>query len=174
MAELTIRPAVAGDAEAVERLRVAGWKTAYRGIIPDAFLDSLPADVERRRARTRQRREGALDSVAVRDETVVGWVAAGPCRDDDRQEPHQGEIYACYVLPRCWRGGVGRLLMAHATEALAASGRGDIMLWVLEANVAARCFYETCGFRPDGSRKLADFGELVPEVRYRREVPAPP
>jgi hypothetical protein len=89
MAELTIRPAVAGDAEAVERLRVAGWKTAYRGIIPDAFLDSMPVDVERRRARTRR-------------------------------------------------------------------------------------FYETCGFRPDGSRKLADFGEPVPEVRYRREVPAPP
>jgi ribosomal protein S18 acetylase RimI-like enzyme len=175
MAELIIRPYTDGDAEAVERLRVAGWKAAYRGMIPDAFLDSMPVDVETRRERSGRRPAGGVESMAVQDRTVVGWVAGGPSRDDDRQGAHQGEIYACYVLPWAWRGGVGSRLMAHATEALGAAGRGDVTLWVLEANQQARRFYEACGFRPDGRRKLLDFGELVPGMRYRRpgKVPVP-
>jgi GNAT superfamily N-acetyltransferase len=65
-------------------------------------------------------------------------VAAGPCRDDDRPRPHQGEIYACYVRPGWWRRGAGRLLFAHATSVLAQAGQDDVTLWLLEANRAAR------------------------------------
>jgi len=169
MGEVGIRPCAAQDAEAVETLRVDGWRTAYRGMIPDTFLDSMRVDAERRRGHIAQRPDGVLESVAVQDGTVVGWVAAGPCRDEDRQEPDKGEIYACYVLPRRWRGGIGRLLMSQATAALAAGGRDDISLWVLQANSAARRFYESCGFQPDGIRQLLDLGGPVPEVRYRRK-----
>jgi GNAT superfamily N-acetyltransferase len=140
-------------------------------MIPDAFLDSMPVDVEARRRRTTERAAGILESVAVRDGTVVGWVAAGPCRDGDRPGPDQGEVYACYVLPAWWRHGVGRILLTHATGALTASGRGDISLWVLEANKRARRFYESFGFAADGSRQLLDLGEPVPEVRYHRPPP---
>jgi GNAT superfamily N-acetyltransferase len=168
MAEVAIRACTLEDAAAVEGLRVAGWKSAYRGMIPDAYLDSLPVDVERRRRHTAERAEGAVESVAVQDGAILGWVAAGPCRDEDRPGPHQGEVYACYVLPDLWRHGIGQLLLAYANEALAQAGRGDITLWVLEANTGARRFYESFGFHPDGSRKLIDLGEPVPEVRYRR------
>lgn len=171
MAELAIRTCTSLDAAAVESLRVEGWKSAYRGMIPDAFLDSMPVDVEARRRRTTERAAGILESVAVRDGTVIGWVAAGPCRDGDRPGPDQGEVYACYVLPAWWRHGVGRILLTHATGALTASGRGDISLWVLEANKRARRFYESFGFAADGGRQLLDLGEPVPEVRYHRPPP---
>ena len=168
MAQVAVRACTVLDAEAVESLRVAGWKSAYRGMIPDAFLDSMPVDVDRRRRRTAERPDGVLESVAVVAGSVVGWVSAGPCRDDDRPGTHQGEIYACYVLPDWWRCGVGRLLLTHATGVLAQAGRDDVTLWVLEANSAARRFYETLGFHPDGSRNLLELGAPVPEVRYRR------
>ena len=99
---------------------------------------------------------------------LVGWVAAGPCRDDDRPQSHQGEVYACYVLPQRWRQGVGRLLFTHAAGVLAQAGRGDITLWVLEANSPARRFYESFGFHRDGGRQILDLGGPVAEVRYRR------
>jgi ribosomal protein S18 acetylase RimI-like enzyme len=172
LAEVSIRPGTVADAEAVERLRVAGWRQAYRGIIPDAVLDTMPVNVQRRRAQIAQPPAGVLETVAVRDGAIVGWLAAGPSRDEDRRGPDEGEIYACYVLPQQWRGGVGSLLMAHGTEALAAAGHGDITLWVLEANARARRFYEAFGFHPDGGHKLLDFGALVPEVRYRRPAAA--
>jgi hypothetical protein len=47
--QVVLRPCTVADAEAVERLPVSGWKAAYRGLVPDSFLDSMPADAGRRR-----------------------------------------------------------------------------------------------------------------------------
>jgi len=187
---------VPDDAEQVERLRVAGWQAAYRGILPDDYLDRMRVDGERRRlhmieqaaaaqkAAAREAatpeaamREGAagrrtapavvVESVAVQANAIVGWVVGGRCRDADRPGPQHGEIYAIYVLPEWWGRGAGRLLMAHAIRALTEAGRSDITLWVLEANQRARRFYVAAGFSPDGSHQVLDLGGPVTEVRYR-------
>jgi ribosomal protein S18 acetylase RimI-like enzyme len=187
---------VPDDAEQVERLRVAGWQAAYRGILPDDYLDRMRVDGERRRrhmieqaaaaqkaasreAATREAamREGAagrravpavvVESVAVQANAIVGWVVGGRCRDADRPGPQHGEIYAIYVLPEWWGRGAGRLLMAHAIRALTEAGRSDITLWVLEANQRARRFYAAAGFSPDGRHQVLDLGGPVTEVRYR-------
>jgi ribosomal protein S18 acetylase RimI-like enzyme len=157
------------DAEAVERLRIAGWQTAYRGIIPDDFLDGLAVDVARRRRRMAESVE-ISHSVATEDGAVVGWVSCGPCRDPDRAGSGQGEIFAIYVDPAAWRKGVGGQLMERALAVLVAAGRDDVTLWVLEANERARRFYEKFGFAPDGKRMLREFGVPVPEVRYWRSA----
>jgi len=172
MAGMAVRASVPEDAEAVERLRIAGWQTAYRGIIPDGYLDGLLVNVARRRRCLAELPADISDSVAVADGAVVGWIACGPCRGPDRIGLRYGEIFACYVHPGWWRKGVGRLLMDHAIEALVQAGRDDISLWVLEANDRARRFYATVGFGPDGARMLRDFGVPVAEVRYRRTVTA--
>ena len=44
-----IRQAHAGDAEAIAELHTLSWRGAYRGILPDSFLD-LEAEAERRAA----------------------------------------------------------------------------------------------------------------------------
>ena len=171
MAAVTIRACTVEDAHPVESLRVAGWQAAYRGIIPDWFLDTLPVDAERRRRVTAERAGEIAESVAELGQAVLGWVAAGPCRDDDRPGLDQGEVYACYVVPGQWRRGIGRLLLTHALGELGRAGRADVTLWVLEANSRARRFYESFGFSPDGSRQMLDLGCFVPEVRYRRPAP---
>ncbi len=175
------------DAEEVERLRVAGWQSAYRGIVPDEYLDRMRVDAGRRRrhmiSRARAgaaggtacgpagavagRPEGVVESVAVQANAIVGWVAGGPCRDADRPAPGQGEIYAIYVLPEWWGRGAGRLLMAHAVRELTSAGRRDITLWVLAGNQRGRRFYEAAGFRPDGAEQELDLGGPVTEVRYQ-------
>ena len=38
----SIRPASTADASAIARIHVAGWQSAYRDILPDEHLDSLP------------------------------------------------------------------------------------------------------------------------------------
>ena len=157
------------DADEIEWLRVAGWKLAYRGIVPDAFLYSMRIDAEHRRSLIagRMAADASVESVAVQSGAIVGWVVGHPCRDVDRTGPHQGEIHACYVLPEWWGNGVGRLLLSHATKALSEAGLDDITLWVLEANFRARRFYEACGFHPDGKRQFLNMGQPVPEVRYQ-------
>jgi len=168
----SIRAAEPADAEEVERLRVAGWQAAYRGILPDDYLNRMRVDGERRRRymikqATAAPRSVLVESVAVQADAIVGWVSAGRCRDADRPGPGHGEVYAIYVLPEWWGRGAGRLLMAHAVRALTEAGQPDITLWVLEANEQARRFYAAAGFRPDGARQLLDLGGPVTEVRYQ-------
>src|SRR6516162_11135159 len=151
MTGMTIRVSVPDDAEAVERLRIAGWRTAYRGILPDEYLDSLLVDVARRRQHMEKLPPDVVDEVAVTDGGVVGWIASGPCRDPDRKGPRYGEIFACYVHPDWSRKGTGRVLMGHAIDGLVRAGRDDISLWVLEGNDRARRFYEAFGFGSDGT-----------------------
>lgn len=170
MAAPSIRAAELADAEEVERLRVAGWQAAYRGILPDDYLNRMRVDGERRRRHmikqaTAAHRSVLVESVAVQADAIVGWVAGGRCRDADRPGPGHGEVYAIYVLPEWW--GRGGLLMAHAVRALTEAGQPDITLWVLEANEQARRFYAAAGFRPDGARQLLDLGGPVTEVRYQ-------
>jgi ribosomal protein S18 acetylase RimI-like enzyme len=172
VAEATIRPAVPGDAEPVERLRVAGWQAAYRGLLPDGYLDGMQVDAARRRARMTGPAAPRVEHVAVTGSTIVGWVAGGPCRDADRTAPQHGEVYACYVQPGWWGRGAGRLLLDRAVRDLAGAGLDDITLWVLEGNHRARRFYEGRGFRPDGARQWLDIGGPVPEVRYQAIRPA--
>jgi hypothetical protein len=85
--DVVIRPCAPEDADEIESLRVAGWRAAYRGIIPDAYLDGLPVDGERRRRLMIERGGEYSESVAVHDSEIVGWVAAGPSRDEDLTGP---------------------------------------------------------------------------------------
>jgi ribosomal protein S18 acetylase RimI-like enzyme len=163
----SIRAAGLEDAEDIEHLRVAGWQAAYRGILPDAYLDGMRVDVGRRRTQMTGRPATVVESVAVQAGAIVGWVVGGHTRDAFRARPGQGEIYGCYVQPEWWGRGVGRLLMTHAVTALAEAGLDDVTLWVLEDNQRARRFYEACGFQPDGTRQLLDIGGPVPELRYQ-------
>jgi ribosomal protein S18 acetylase RimI-like enzyme len=76
MAGVTVRASSPADAEAVEGLRIAGWKTAYQGIMPDDYLDSLPVDVGRRRRHLEDLPPGVTDEVAVADGTATDGTAA--------------------------------------------------------------------------------------------------
>ena len=72
MAAPSIRAAGPEDAEEVERLRVAGWQAAYRGIVPDNYLDRMRVDGERRRRRMAEQATAAHRSVLVESVAVQG------------------------------------------------------------------------------------------------------
>jgi GNAT superfamily N-acetyltransferase len=166
----TLRRAGPGDARAIAEVSVAGWQAAYRGILPDEFLDSLRVDSRERGwhemlARDELGRTPAW--VAEENGLVSGFVSCGPPRDEDVPLPG-AEVYAIYVRPERWRDGLGRALLETATAHLQAGGARTLVLWVLEANDRARAFYESMGWRPDGGRQELDLGGATAmEVRYR-------
>jgi GNAT superfamily N-acetyltransferase len=171
---IEVRRAEARDAETLARIHVAGWRSAYAGIVPDAVLAGL--DVDQRTATWRtwlgggSRRGGVL--VAERDGEVAGFVTYGPSRDPGAG-PTTGEVGAIYVDPEHLGTGLGAALMKRALAALADAGYADATLWVLEANDLGRTFYAKGGWEPDGATKEEDFGESEPlvEIRLRRRVP---
>jgi GNAT superfamily N-acetyltransferase len=152
------------DAEAIERIRVRGWQTAYRHVFPAAELDRMEVDWSRWTRRLERPPAGWRTFVAEDGETVLGFASVGPSRDERRT----GELYAIYVDPDAWSSGVGRLLIERAEHQLAAE-YAEATLWVLDENARARRFYERAGWLIDDERKVDEhLGIEVPEVRYRK------
>jgi ribosomal protein S18 acetylase RimI-like enzyme len=136
-----VRRATVEDAEAIERIRVETWRATYRGLLPDALIDQLEPNVERRRERLRSPSE--LNFVAEEGTEVVGYAFAGAERSNDHEYP--GEVYAIYVLPGHQGKGHGRALIRECASALAARGITAMLIWVLRENQIGRGFYERLG-----------------------------
>jgi len=166
---IALRPASVHDARTLGHLSVAAWRQAYRGLVPEALLDSLS---------TEERTEGFEEFLAAAGQTgrrgwlahiahaPVGFVLCGPARDlPDRSS--SGEIFALYVLRAYWGTGAAQELIRQAMLHLEAFGCPQVVLWVLEANARARRFYEREGFSPDGFRKVDSLaGQALDEIRY--------
>lgn len=165
-ATLRIRRARPEDARAVAEVHVGSWRHAYRGMLPDAYLDRL--SVEDREAMWRHS-FGEADGgafVAEAGRRIVGFASFGPSRDADAGDA-TGEVPAIYVEPSTIGRGVGRELIEAATGALRDAGYRRATLWVLEANGRARRFYEKAGWAWDGTVDRHDFEcANEPVVRY--------
>ncbi|MFG3152085.1 GNAT family N-acetyltransferase [Streptomyces sp. NPDC048219] len=161
------------DCDRVSALRVRGWQSAYRGLMPQQYLDGLSVteDAERRRALFARAPADLVNLVAEDDAGgVVGWACHGPYRDGERRT-EDAELYAIYVDTGRLGGGVGQALLQESVRRCATAGHPRMLLWVLEGNTRARRFYERAGFRADGAVESSDVdGVAVPEVRYARPL----
>jgi ribosomal protein S18 acetylase RimI-like enzyme len=163
---MDIRDATIADAGGIATVRVRGWQAAYRGLLPDDGLDrlSIERDTDIWRSRLESPSPDGVMVVADIGE-ILGFCSGGPDRDDDSL----GEIYALYVHPDRWHGGIGTRLLDVASGRLAAAGFTELVLWVLATNTPARRFYESRGWVHDGAEKGDEiFGFALYEARYRK------
>jgi ribosomal protein S18 acetylase RimI-like enzyme len=171
-ASARIRPLVEGDGDALARVHVRSWQAAYRGQLPDGYLDGLTEEIPRRAERwsrfiadapSHRQVMLALD-VGGR---LMGFVTFGP-PDDAELGSHVGELYAIYLDPDAWGKGHGRALMDAAVTGLLDAAYTEAVLWVLGTNQRARRFYEIAGWSADGATKVERRGDVeLREVRYR-------
>jgi len=162
-----IRKVTEEDARAYVACHIACWQAAYRGIIPDSYLDAMPEDLDERTETFRRslKDPGVYKYYCVESEgEIVGRLIFCKSRDTDR--PDVGEVGAIYLLPAFWDTGLGRRMMDFALENLRQMGFSTFIVWVLEENTRARRFYEKCGFVHDGKRKIIKVGKALVEIRY--------
>lgn len=166
--EVLLRSAAREDAPAVARVHVRSWQAAYRGLLPQDYLDRLrPQDRAQHYdfAATDPRKPATI--VAVEGEAVVGFATVAAARDPDVSDA--GELCALYVDPQWWGQHVGSALIAHGRARLEALGFRDAVLWVLAGNARAQRFYDRDGWRRDGAQRTACvWGMPVEEIRFRR------
>ena len=164
-----IRAAAAEDANAIGRIQVETWTTAYAGLLPQATIDAFDVDARQamwREGLGREPRPGSATFVALVDDEIVGFASVGA----SHSEEGTGELYAIYVHPARWGLGAGRALMDRAEASMRDSGCPAALLWVLEGNERAERFYRTAGWERDGE-KTDDFqGATVTENRYRKQL----
>ena len=145
-ARCSIRRATAGDAPAIARVRIDSWRTTYRGLIPDAYLDGMQVDAS----------TALWDRVLTAGPNTTSVFVAEHDADDRRlrlrhtccAEPKHGldaELAAVYLRREFQRAGLGRRLVAAVVDAQRAHGATGSLTWVIAGNKAARAFYESLG-----------------------------
>lgn len=170
-----IREATVDDARAIAEVHVEGWRWGYRGLLPDEVIDALTVEAREQQwiaGFTEDWHDGDACFVAEDDGRVVGFVACGPAADEHVSPPPQaGEVFSIYLLDGAQGTGVGREMFATAVAALRAHGFRRALLWVLEANVRSRRFYEAAGWAWDGTRSEHRFDcANLPILRHARDL----
>jgi GNAT superfamily N-acetyltransferase len=144
--EIATRPIVSADATTVADLHTTSWRSAYRGMLRDAYLDGDIAT--ERRDVWAKRLETPIDAnygfVAESADGPVGFVFL--C---GRADAAWGTLVDnLHVLPSQKGRGIGRMLLeAAAHETQRRFPKDGVYLYVFDKNLAARRFYASIGGR---------------------------
>ena len=124
----------------ISKIYENSWKYAYKGIIPQDYLDSIPTGQW-----ANSLNKAGLNSLVLIDHgEIIG--TASFCKSRWEKYSNYGEVVSIYFLPDYIGNGYGRLLLNKCIEELKQSGFNKVLLWVLEDNHRARKFYEKYGF----------------------------
>lgn len=138
------RIAEAADFEAIAALHADSWRRTYRGQYSDEFLDGDLVGERREvwRARLGHPAANQFVQVAVASDRLVGFVCAYGGEDLE-----WGSLIDNLHVAHDHRGaGIGAVLLRQVGASLSESyASARVYLWVLEANRAARRFYEGLG-----------------------------
>ena len=152
---LLVRRAEPQDAPAVAQVHVASWREAYRGLLPQEYLDSLSAETRTTtwaKAFSQLSDQTSTTLVGELDGQIVGFASVGASCDDD-PDMATAELWGLYLDPAHWGAGHGHTLHTEALDVARASGAAAAILWVLTNNQRARHFYERHGWATDGAKK---------------------
>lgn len=151
----------ADDRIMVSKVYEESWKSAYKGIIPQEYLDSIPEG----RWASNLDKQGWGTLVCIDHGKIVG--TSSFCKSRLEQFQGWGEIVSIYLLPDYIGRGYGKSLMDAVLSELKKQGYEKVFLWVLEENTGARDFYEKYGFLPtDDILDVNIGGKALQEVRY--------
>ena len=171
---IAVRRARPFDAPLIGAVHVAAWRSAYPGILPDAFLAGL--SVTRQAAyydRQIRSANGVYVAIASGQDVpggskprLIGYTTVGRTwKALPGGFAADGEIETLYVLDDWRERGVGRRLIRTGAAHLAAAGSRAAFLWVLRAN-PSRWFYQRLGGRPVAESTTRVAGVSVPQTAY--------
>jgi ribosomal protein S18 acetylase RimI-like enzyme len=141
---MTFEPASTQDIERIAQLHAQSWKTAYRGILSDEYLDHR---VEADRLTVWHER---LTNPAPNQYTLVaeegGELRGFVCAFGNKDERWGTYIDNLHVRPDLKGRGLGRQLMQQVAHWSAKTfAQPKIHLLVLEDNHPAKAFYDRVG-----------------------------
>ena len=161
---MMIRDATRDDVIAIADLHAESWRSAYRGILSDVYLENhvhaerLGAWERRFSTETGKRKFVMAAEIGNR---LAGFVCVFP----DEDAVWGSFLDNLHVAPHLTGQGIGRRLLSEAACRLLTSGsRGGMYFWVIAQNYKARRFYERAGAvtvgsaenpMPDGQNLLA-------------------
>ena len=153
---MNVRYANFEDIKYAAMIKVDGWKTAYRGIIADEYLDAL--NYEETIAKWEKRFGKGFWCVYEDDNKILGfsWFAV----ENEESLEYDCELGAIYVDPEHKNQGIGRELFNFVVSELKKKGKSKMILWVLEDNLPSIGFYKKMGGK-QVDKKTAEIGNRI-------------
>lgn len=149
------------EAKDISRIYAISWKSAYRGIVSQQYLDQL-SEYRWTKILTEN---SAISFVLLNNGNYIGTASISPARDEIMKG--WGEILSLYLLPDHFGKGYGKLLLDYCIKELNIAGFSSIYLWTLEKNIRARDFFNKNGFMHDGQQNICEIdGQYLTLVRY--------
>jgi ribosomal protein S18 acetylase RimI-like enzyme len=161
-----LRTANVDDARAIARVRIDSWRSTYRGLISDQYLDAMNLEYYTQNwvsILSAGSSQGYTYVAETGEGQIVGFAFGGPERTWSRE--YQGEIYAIYLLPDYQRRGIGRRLVAAVVRRMVEEGMQSMLIWVLATNSAVQ-FYQTLGGEPVRENEVQFGDRLYRQVAY--------
>lgn len=156
---MEIRKAVPGDEAGIAFVQVESWRSTYKGIVEDQYLDQMSTEDRQKMWRgiienPIQEREVYVASI---NQEIVGFCAGGPNRS--LRFPYKVELYAIYLLQEYQRRGIGSSLIRRLAQSFHESGFYSMLVWSLQQN-PSKMAYERLGAIKLGEEEI-QIGEQV-------------
>jgi GNAT superfamily N-acetyltransferase len=173
-AEVSVRPARAEDAEAIARVQLVTWRTAYRALLPATVLDdwdeAAAADAWRRAVVAPPTPMHSV-LVALDGAVVAGFAAFGPAELTEGELPASAgplsEVTALLVEPRWGRRGHGSRLLAAVADLSTAMDVARLLMWLPADDQVTARFLDSTGWAPDGWVRTLDTGDsTIRQLRW--------
>ncbi|NDI36258.1 GNAT family N-acetyltransferase [Chengkuizengella sediminis] len=161
---MLIRKATQLDTEGIAKVHVESWKTTYKGIISDDYLNNRSVEFYKTRWNEFLMYKNQFVYVAeTKKGEIIGFSNGG--RERDNHSKYKGELYAIYILKSYQRKGIGKLLVKPILNDLNKMNINTMLIWVLKEN-KSRYFYEKLGGRVVGEKPIAISGKVLDEIGY--------
>lgn len=162
---MRLRLAGPPDADVIAAIHTASWRTAYRGLLDDEFLDGALDGYSRDRWRVWFTLIGGPPShlvLAEDGDDAVGFL----CIVHSGGE-HGDLIANLHVVQEARGRGIGRRLLQEAARLVMEHDGKAMHLWVYSGNDAAIRFYSRAGGQAESEQPhLAADGKMRPSWRF--------
>lgn len=156
----------------VANLHINSWRTTYRGMLPDDFLEKA-VEVERYNFWKQRLELPSQDQLVLLaeedDNTYLGFI----CIRLNADKQWGTMIDNLHVATNEKGKGIGTQLMEEATTWILDQAPNDgVWLWAYEQNKPARCYYEgLLGREVETCMLPSTAGNSVSSIRYAWESP---
>lgn len=159
------RLAETADADQIARVHYESLNVTFNHTAPEYVASRTLNDFENA-WHERVLSQTSITNLLLSNNEIVGFVSAGPCRDEDTNSSW-GSVDRIYLHPSVCEKGLGLQLLKWCENNLAERNFETAKLWVFEVNKRAIRFYERNGYKPDGNSKQ-EFGRCL--LRYEKSL----
>ena len=140
---MIIRRATLEDVKGIAKVHVDTWRTTYKGIIPDTFLDSLSYEKRETSWAINLNKEDNVVFVAENNAgEIIGF--ADTSRREENEDVESIDLTSLYLLEAYQGKGIGKILLQALFAHYKTKGYKRVYVDVLAEN-KTRYFYEYYG-----------------------------